>query len=90
MPGDVNMPLAQTHAFGVSQRMAVSPGHEEDGIFHMPTGQSAHPLSPFFGLGHTAWAEGWPTPFLPGPAKYVLRFEPDRMGFGTNSKRAKK
>jgi len=76
LPGDTDMPLAQTHAYGVSERMIVSPGREEEGIFHMPTGQSAHPLSPFFGRGHAAWVRGEPTPFLPGPPQYVLHFEP--------------
>jgi penicillin amidase len=76
LAGDSNMPRSQTHAYGVSQRMNVTPGHEEDGIFHMPTGQSAHPLSPFFGLGHDAWVKGEPTPFLPGPPAYVLQLTP--------------
>ena len=76
LPGDANMPLAQTYSFGVSQRMVVAPGHEEDGIFHMPTGQSAHPLSPFFGRGHEAWVQGERSPFLPGETRYTLRLEP--------------
>jgi penicillin amidase len=76
LPGDAHMPLAQTHAYGVSQRMIVSPGREEQGVFHMPTGPSAHPLSPFFGRGHEAWVNGEPTAFLPGPPQHVLYFEP--------------
>jgi len=76
LAGDSNMPRSQTHAYGVSERINVSPGHEEEGIFEMPTGQSAHPLSPFFGLGHDAWVKGEPTPFLPGPPVYVLQLVP--------------
>ncbi len=76
LAGDSHMPRQQTHAFGVSERMIVAPGREEAGIFHMPTGQSAHPLSPFFGRGHEAWLNGEPTPLLPGPPVRVLRFEP--------------
>ena len=76
LAGDSHMPRQQTQAFGVSERMVVAPGREEDGIFHMPTGQSAHPLSPFFGRGHEAWVNGEPTPLLPGPPVRVLRFEP--------------
>ncbi len=38
-----------------------------EGYFHMPGGQSGHPLSPFYRAGFAAWAEGRPTPFLPGP-----------------------
>ncbi len=42
----------------------------------MPAGQSGHPFSPFFGAGHDAWAEGKPTPLLPGPAESVLTLVP--------------
>ena len=38
--------------------MIVSPGHEADGIMHMPTGQSGHPLSPFYSNSHEAWVNG--------------------------------
>jgi penicillin amidase len=76
MPGDAHMPLAQTTSWGVSQRMVVSPGREEDAIFHMPAGQSGHPLSPFYRAGHDDWVNGKPTPLLPGPARHRLRFQP--------------
>ncbi|HSM11012.1 MAG TPA: penicillin acylase family protein, partial [Lysobacter sp.] len=74
--GDTHMPLVAAPGFGASQRMVVAPGFEEDGIIHMPGGQSGHPLSPFWGAGHDAWVHGRPTPFLPGPAKYTLRLTP--------------
>ncbi|MFN7182867.1 MAG: penicillin acylase family protein [Thermomonas haemolytica] len=77
LPGDANMPRVQGPSFGASERIVVSPGHEEDGIIHMPGGQSDHPLSPFWGAGHAAWVEGQPTAFLPGPARYRLRLYPD-------------
>jgi penicillin amidase len=51
----------------------VSPGHEEAGIFHMPVGQSGHPMSPYYRKGHEAWEEGRPTPFLPGRPVHRLR-----------------
>jgi penicillin amidase len=54
----------------------VSPGREELGIFHMPCGQSGHPLSPFYRAGHEAWVRGEPTPFLPGRAVHELRLAP--------------
>lgn len=72
LPGDSYMPRVQGQAFGSSQRMAVSPGHEESGIFHMPTSQSGHPWSPYYGLGHESWIKGEATSFLPGPSKYKL------------------
>jgi penicillin amidase len=72
LPGDVNMPRVQTPDFGASERMVVSPGEEGRGIFHMPCGQSGHPLSRFYRAGHRAWVLGAPTPFLPGPRSYLL------------------
>ena len=78
LPGDTSMPRVQGPGFGASQRMVVSPGHERDGILHMPGGQSGHPLSPFWGAGHEDWVHGRPSPFLPGPARYSLRLAPVR------------
>jgi penicillin G amidase len=77
LPGDSNMPRVQGPRFGASERFAVAPGDEEHGYFEMPGGQSGHPLSPFYGAGHEDWVEGKPTPFLPGPARYQMRLEPD-------------
>ena len=76
LPGDWNMPRVQTPIMGASERMVVSPGKEELGIFHMPAGQSGHPLSPHYGDGHQAWAGGEPTPFLPGPPVHELVLKP--------------
>jgi penicillin amidase len=76
MPGDWSTPRVQSPAFGASERFAVEPGREQDGYFHMPGGQSGHPLSPFYRAGHEAWVKGEPTPFLPGPAAYVLTLTP--------------
>ncbi len=76
LPGDSNLPRVQGPNFGASQRMVVSPGHEADGIIHMPGGQSGHPLSPFWGAGHEDWAQGKPTPFLPGPVQHTLTLKP--------------
>jgi penicillin G amidase len=75
LPGDIYMPRVQAPAFGASERIVVAPGHEETGIFHMPGGQSGHPLSPFFLAGHEAWVRGESTPFLPGPAVHHLVIE---------------
>lgn len=76
LPGDRDMPRVQGPAFGASERMVVAPGHEADGLVHMPGGQSGHPLSPFWGSGHADWAQGRPTPFLPGPAREHLLLRP--------------
>lgn len=74
--GDGAMPRVQGPSFGASERMVVSPGHEADGIIHMPGGQSGNPLSPFWGAGHDDWVHGRPTPFLPGEAAYTLTLKP--------------
>ena len=74
LPGDVFSPRAQGPAFGASERMIVAPGREAEGIFHMPGGQSGHPLSPYYLSGHEAWVRGEATPFLPGPAEHTLQF----------------
>jgi penicillin amidase len=76
LPGDMNMPRVAGPSFGASERMVVSPGHEEDGIIHMPGGQSGNPLSPFWGAGHEDWVHGRPTPFLPGSVAHRLQLKP--------------
>jgi penicillin amidase len=76
IPGDADMPRVQSGEFGASERFAVSPGHEADGYFMMPCGQSGHPLSPYYGDGHRDWVAGRPQPFLPGPAVHVLTLIP--------------
>jgi len=76
LPGDTHMPRVQGPAFGASQRMVVAPGHEADGIIHMPGGQSGHPLSPYWAAGHVDYVQGRPTPFLPGPAQHTLSLHP--------------
>jgi len=72
LPGDSYMPRVQGKSFGASERMVVSPGHEESGIFHMPTSQSGHPWSPYYGMGHSDWEHGVASPFLPGKTQYKL------------------
>lgn len=76
LPGDQDMPRVQGTGFGASERLVVSPGQEEKGLFHMPVGQSGHPMSPFYQAGHRAWEEGEPTPFLPGKTAHTLRLVP--------------
>ena len=76
LPGDINMPRVADTDFGASERMVVSPGHEDEGIIHMPGGQSGNPLSPFWGAGHEAWVRGEPTPFLPGKTSHTMTLRP--------------
>jgi penicillin amidase len=77
LPGDeFGMPRIQGPIHMASQRMGVSPGREEQGYFHMPTGQSGHFLSPFYRAGHADWADGRPSPLLPGPTQYTITLRP--------------
>jgi penicillin amidase len=70
------MPRVQGRAFGQSERLVVSPGHESEGILEMPGGQSGHPLSPYYRAGHEAWVRGEATPLLPGPVQHTLVLKP--------------
>jgi penicillin amidase len=76
LPGDHHMPRVQDGAFGSSERMAVSPGHETDGYLELPGGPSGHPLSPYYRSGFDDWVKGVPTPLLPGPAVHTLSLTP--------------
>jgi penicillin amidase len=74
LQGDQHMPRVAGPTFGQSERLTVSPGHEEQGVFNMPGGQSGHPLSPYFLDGRTDWLTGRASPLLPGPAQHTLTF----------------
>jgi penicillin amidase len=76
LPGDLYTPRMHFNANAASERMIVSPGREAEGIMHMPTGQSGHPMSPFYANSHDAWVKGEPTPFLPGPTVHTLTLRP--------------
>lgn len=76
MAGDSHMPRVHNHGHGQSQRMVVSPGHEERGILVIPGGQSGHPLSPFYRGDHAAWLAGEALPFLPGETVHRLVLRP--------------
>ena len=72
LPGDIYTPRAHWPRAGPSQRLVVSPGREHEGILHMPTGQSGHPLSPHHADQHGAWVAGAPLPLLPGAVRSRL------------------
>jgi penicillin G amidase len=76
LPGWAGTVRAQTKRYGASMRMVVSPGREERGLLHMPTGESGHFLSPHYADQQEAWVEGLPTPFLPGAPVDTLTLLP--------------
>ncbi|MGQ0385159.1 MAG: penicillin acylase family protein [Gammaproteobacteria bacterium] len=76
LPGDWSTPRVQSPRFGASERFGVSPGREAEGYFHMPGGQSGHPLSPFYRAGHETWVRGEAGAFLPGATESILTLVP--------------
>lgn len=64
-------------ATSASERMVISPGREADGILHIPSGQSGHPLSENYKDQFSYWLKGEPLPFLPGPTTHTLTFSPN-------------
>jgi|CXWL01.1.fsa_nt_gi penicillin amidase len=58
LPGCGQCVRVSAPAYGASERLVVSPGHEGNGILHMPGGQSGHPLSPHYSDQQQAWQEG--------------------------------
>ena len=64
-------------ATSASERMVISPGREADGILHIPSGQSGHPLSENYKDQFSYWLKGEPLPFLQGPATHTLTLTPN-------------
>lgn len=60
-----------------SDRMVVSPAHHPEALFHMPGGQSGHPLSPHYRDQQRNWSQGLPTPFFAGKPVHTLTFTPE-------------
>lgn len=76
LPGDSHMPRVQSSSAGASERLAVSPGKEDQGYLLLPGGQSGHPLSPHFLDQYRAWAAGDRQPFQPGQTRQTLTLRP--------------
>lgn len=74
--GDTLVPRVAVPGFGASERLVVSPGHEDQAIFDMPVGQADNPLTPYYMAGHEAWVRGDATNLLPGATKWRLSLVP--------------
>lgn len=71
-----------TGTLSASERFVVSPGHSEDGMFHMPGGQSGHPLSPHYRDQQGLWVSGAPLSFSFGRTRHTLTVRPaERSAF---------
>lgn len=75
--GDSYMPAVQGPQFGASQRLLVQPGREQDAILTVPGGQSGHPLSKYYKVGFTEYAEHQSTPLLPGEIMHTVTISPN-------------
>jgi len=78
LAGDAGIVRVATPRFGASLRLVASPSNLEEAIFHMPAGQSGHPLSRHYRAGHIDWVEANPTPLLPGETVSTLRLTPTK------------
>lgn len=63
-------------SFGASERLVVSPAHLDDALLHMPGGQSAHPLSPYYRDQQRYWVQGLPLSLLAGKSEHRLLLKP--------------
>ncbi|ULA69326.1 MAG: Peptidase S45 [Nitrospira sp.] len=59
-----------------SERMVVSPRHHAEALFHMPGGQSGHPLSPHYRDQQQNWSQGRSTSLVAGKPMHTLTFTP--------------
>ncbi|CAN98429.1 Penicillin amidase [Sorangium cellulosum So ce56] len=78
LPGCSVCVRLSSRTVAASERLVVSPGHEQDGILHMPAGQSGDPLSPHYRDQQRAWVDGRPLPLLAGPAEHTITLVPER------------
>jgi len=60
-----------------SERLVLSPTHPEDAIFHMPGGQSGHPLSEHYRDQQPLWQEGVAAPMQSDKVMHTLHFLPE-------------
>lgn len=64
-------------AHGASERLVLSPAHPEDAIFHMPGGQSGHPLSAHYRDQQLLWQNGLATPLKSQTKSHNLSVLPE-------------
>jgi penicillin G amidase len=78
LPGCVYCVRVAHGSAGANMRLVISPGHPQDGMLHMPGGQSGQWLSPHYADQHPYWAQGLPQAFAAGPPRHTLRLLPAR------------
>jgi penicillin G amidase len=76
LPGCAFCVRAADGSVGATMRLVISPGQPQDGLLHMPGGQSGQPLSAHYADHHPYWARGLPQAFAVGPPRHTLRLIP--------------
>lgn len=74
--GDALAPKVMRGSQGASERIAVRPGSHQTAVFHMPGGQSGHPLSSYYTTGFSDWVQGKAAPLIPGDTVNTLTLVP--------------
>lgn len=82
-PGCEDCVRVMSGKISASERLVVSPGHPENGILHMPGGQSGHPLSPHYRDQYRAWSDGTALPFAGARSHHTLTLVPATHGSPT-------
>lgn len=62
--------------YGASERMVVAPGHESEGILHMPGGQSGQPGSSHYSDQQESWVNGLAASFSDDEILHRLTLKP--------------
>jgi penicillin amidase len=78
LPGCVYCVRVAHGSAGANMRLVISPRHPQDGLLHMPGGQSGQRLSPHYADQHPYWVRGLPQAFAAGPPRHTLRLLPAR------------
>lgn len=76
LPGCFQCVRLALNNVGASARMVMAPGHEADGILHMPGGESGQPGSVHYADQEAAWVAGEASPFLAGKGRGRLILRP--------------
>lgn len=63
-------------SFGATERLIISPGQWQDGILHIPGGQSGHPLSEHYKDQYRYWVNGQSIPFVSESYRRYLSLMP--------------
>ncbi|EOY4514625.1 penicillin acylase family protein [Vibrio vulnificus] len=80
LSGDNNVIHVNRSRFGASERLVVSPGHEERAFLSIPSGQSGHPLSRWWLNEFERWDQGRPTALQPSSSEYQLVLQGTEVG----------